>query len=217
MSDTPTKPSLITSTGPFKDFTILGHVTAEDFDKEAGKVGACVEEADYNVIYRDTLPELHDLATPKLEELSGLKRGTNDKATAKAQERENAAAAGATPPRAAKKVKDVPESFIVYSERVKANVDEEVWKSIDAAFRSLALSLPVNATPTVRSSGLSKANLEKAKEVLTRSVDKIEEAVAKMLAMVGDYDLTRDAEGKPEEASLARLVGAFIAAQQASV
>lgn len=214
MSD---KPQLKTSTGPFANIIILGHIDAASYDTEAGKVGACVEEADFNVIYRDTLPAIHDAASPVIEKMSAIPRGTNTSATEKAQERENKAAAAAKVPREPKKVKDVPETFVTYADRVKASVSAEIWATIDAKFREIALATPVDATPNVRSSGASKANLEKADDILSRETDKIEAAVSKMLALVPDFDLVRDEEGKPERSSLAKMVGAYIAASTASV
>lgn len=208
------KPKLVTSTGPFKNIIILGHADVESFDQEAGKAGACLEEADYNVIYRDTLPDIHDKFSPILEEMSGATRGVNAKASAKAQERENAAAQKAN--REAKK-KEVLESFIDFADRVKAGTDDEAWKAIDAKFREVALATPVNATPTTRAAGASKANLEKADEILTRDVDKIEAAVSKLIQLVPDYDLVRGDDGKPERLSLARLVGAYVEASKAGV
>lgn len=211
------KPQLVTSTGPFENIVFLGHISAEDFDKEAGKVGSCVEEADYNVIYRDTLPTIHDKAEALLARLApSIPRGVNTKSTAKAQERETAAAAKAG--RAAKEV-SVPESFITWANRIKLGVDEATWKEIDTEFRALALATPVDATPNVRTSNLAnKADLAKADDILTRDEDAIEAAVTKLQApLASEFDLIRDESGKPERVSLAKLVSAYVASQKSAI
>jgi len=199
---------LITTTGLHKDIVILGYDTTEAFDADAGKAGAALEEANYNVIYRDTLPTIQDAVIPKIEALTGIKLGINEKLTAKAQEAENAAAAKAG--REPKK-KVVNETFKDYDARVKATVDDEMWQRVDALVREVALATPVDSKPTVRSGGLSKANLDKADDVLGRSVDNIELAVAKLIAVVREFDLARSEEGKPVRNSLARLIGEFVA------
>lgn len=204
MSD---KPKLLVRTGPFKDVVVLGHATVEDFDREAGRVGSALEEADYNVIYRDTLPDIHDKAIDEIEKLSGLARGIDEEKTAKAKA---AAKDGA-------KVSDVKELPVPYFNRVKAAVDADTWKLIDEHFREVALGTPVDASPSKRSGSATKANLEKADEVLLRTPDAVEAAVSKMLTLVPTFELTRAEDGKPERVSLARLVGAFIDAQKSSV
>src|SRR6266496_3976597 len=104
-------PKIITvSTGPFPDLPFQGHESAEEVDREAGEQGACVEECDASIAYRSTLPEFHKAFTPTLESLTGVKRSVNEDATAKAKARSK------TP----EKVEDVLESFITYSNRLKA-------------------------------------------------------------------------------------------------
>lgn len=216
MSTEPQKPRLAVNTGPFKKVLILGHATVEERDTEAGKVGCTLEDADYSDIYRSTLPELHDKAAPVVKALSGIDRGVNKEQTEKNQKRANDAAAAAKPPKTAATVKDVPESFVDYAERVKSSVSEEIWKTIDEKFRELALATPVDASPSKRTGAASKANLEKAEEILNRTPDNIEAAVTKMLALVPDFELVRE-DGVPEKTSLARLVGAWTAASMAGV
>lgn len=210
------KPQLVTSTGPFDNIILLGHISAEDFDKEAGKVGACVEEADYNIIYRDTLTVLQDKAASLFTKLApSLPVGVNEKATAKAQERENAAAEKAkrTP-----KTVSVPETFNSWAARIKLGVDEATWKEIDTEFRALALATPVDATPNVRTSNLAnKADLAKADEILTREPDAIEATVEKLSAPVPAFELLRDEAGKPERVSLAKLIAAYVASQKSAI
>lgn len=206
MSDT--KPQLKVNTGPFENVILLGHETVEDYDREAGKVGACLEDADFNVIYRDTLPTIHEKATKEIVTLSGLTPATNTKQTEKNQERENAAAtkAGRTP----KTVKPVDETFVTYIARVKATVDGTVWSAIDTKFREIALATPVDSSPSARVGAPSKANTEKAEQILTREDSAIEAVVATMSAKATSFDLAREADGKPNVTSLAKLVGTYM-------
>jgi hypothetical protein len=203
MSD---KPTLTVNTGPFKSVAVLGHASIEDFDREAGKVGAALEEADFSLIYRDTLPEIHSAVVEAIEKLSGISRNVNAEATAKLQAR---AKDGVT-------VAPVLENFVPYANRVKANVDAEVWATIDAKFREVALATPVSAAPSVRTGGgaPSKANQEKADGLLQLDPDTLETKIEKLMAAAPAFNLARDEDGKPERVSLARLIGAWLAAQE---
>jgi hypothetical protein len=198
------KPKLVVTTGPFKNIIILGHSSVEERDTEAGKVGSTLEDADYSDIYRSTLPEIHDKATKVIEDLSGIPRGINEAQTAKNQARL----------KDGKVAKPVKESFVDFATRVKAAVEESIWTSIDEEFRAIALATPVDASPSKRAGTASKANLEKADEILARGEDAIEETVTKLLTVVPNFDLDRDSDSKPERVSLARLVGAYVEAQK---
>jgi hypothetical protein len=195
-------PKTITvSTGPFKDLPFPGHESAEEFDREANEAGACVEEADASVAYRSTLPEFHKAFTPTVEQLSGVKRGTNDEATAKAKARSK------TP----EKVDPVPESFITYSNRVKAQVDEAMWNKIDDAARKLSAQTAIDASPSKRMAGPGKDLLTKADSLLALPADQLQTKIDKYLGAVEGFELqTDEATGKPERASLARLVGKYL-------
>lgn len=197
------KPKLVVSTGPFKNVIFLGHTSVAERDAEAGREGSTLEDADFSDLYRSTLPEAHDKFAPVLQSMSGVVRGVNKEQTAKNQARA----------KEGKTVKDVPESFVDYADRVKAQATEDDWKAIDAKFREIALATPVDASPSKRTGAASKANLEKADEILNRTADAIESTISKMLGLVPDYDLVRDDEGKPERTSLARMIGAYISAQ----
>lgn len=214
MSDTE-KPKLVVSTGPFKNVVILGHTTVEERDAESGKVGSTLEDADYSDIYRSTLPEIHDKAAKILAEKSGVARGVNAEQTAKNQKRVNDAAAKAG--KEAKTVANVDETFVDYANRVKAEADEATWKEIDTEFRAIALATPVDASPSKRVGTPSKAAQEKAADILSRDEAGIETAVDKILALVPNFDLERDAAGKPDATSLARAIMAYTAAATAGV
>jgi len=194
-------PKTITvSTGPFRDLPFPGHADAEEFDREAGEAGACVEEADASVAYRSTLPEFHKAFTPTVESLTGVKRGVNDEATAKAKARSK------TPD----KVEDVPESFITYANRVKASISETDWTALDAAARELSAQTKIDASPSKRQAGPGKDLLAKADSLLTLPADQLQAKVDKYQGAVEGFDLQTDESGKPDRASLARLVGKYL-------
>lgn len=200
------------TTGPFKNLNFPGHATAEDFDREAGKVGECVDEADSSVAYRSTLPEFHEKFTPILEKMSGLTRGVNQTATDKAKSR-------AKDP---SKIKDIPASFIDFANQVKAtlnkdmedNKDSDKWKLIDQAARECAATVKIDASPSSRQAGVPKEYKAKAESLLTLPTDQLE---AKITAWGEKYDsidvsnLERDEAGKPTVESLGRLVGQVMA------
>jgi len=194
-------PKTITvSTGPFKDLPFPGHTDAEEFDREAGEAGACVEEADASLVYRSTLPAFHKAFTPTVESLSSIKRGVNTEATERAKARSK------TPD----KVEDVPESFITYANRVKAQVSEADWKALDAAARELSAQTKVDASPSARQAGPGKDLLAKADSLLTLPADQLAAKVDKYQGAVEGFELTTDESGKPDRASLARLVGKYL-------
>lgn len=195
-------PKTITvSTGPFRDLPFPGHENAEEFDREAGEQGACVEEADASVAYRSTLPEFHKAFTATVEQLSGVKRGINEDATNKAKARAKDPA----------KVEPVPESFITYANRVKASLSEADWKALDSAARELAAQTKIDASPGKRQAGPGKDLLAKADSLLTLPADQLSAKTDKYLGVCEGFDLQMDeATGKPERTSLARLVGKYL-------
>lgn len=188
------------STGPFKDLSFPGHETAEDFDREAGEVGSCVEEADASVAYRSTLPDFHKAFTETLQTMSGVTRGVNSEATEKAKARAKDPA----------KVDPVPESFITFANKAKQAVDETVWAQIEAKAREIALTVPIDASPSKRQAGPGKDVLAKADDILTLPADQIEAKVTKYLGKVEGFELDRDEAGKPDRSSLARLLKAYL-------
>jgi hypothetical protein len=188
------------STGPFRDLAFPGHESAEEFDREAGEVGACVEEADASVAYRSTLPEFHKTFTPIVEQLTSIKRGVNEEQTAKVKARAKDPA----------KVDPVPESFIIYANRVKAQVSAEDWNALDAEARKLASTVPIDASPSKRVAGPGKDLLAKADSLLTLPADQLTAKIDKYKASV-EYEVEVDEEtGKPDRNSLARLIGRYL-------
>lgn len=195
-------PKTITvSTGPFKDLGFPGHENAEEFDREAGYQGAAVEEGDTSIAYRSTLPEFHKAFTPTMEQLSGVKRGINEEATEKAKSRSKDPA----------KVEPIPESFITYANKVKAQLSDADWKAIDDAARELANTIKIDASPSKRMAGPGKDLLAKADSLLQLPPDQLQAKIDKYLGAAEGYDLTIDeSTGKPERSSLARLVGKYL-------
>lgn len=201
------KPILTFKTGPFKDVNIYGHRTVEERDAEAGRPGLTLEDADYSDLYRGGIDEVYDKWIPWAEKGSGYKREVNAELTAKSQARA----------KEGKTVKDVLDTQVTFATKLQAKIEPELWKNYDAQFRAFALETPIDASPSKRTGAASKANLEKADDILNRTPDRIESAVTTMLGSVPEFDLIRDEEGKPERTSLARLVGAHIAVQLAGV
>lgn len=191
------------NSGPHKKLIFIGHDSAEAYDQQAGQTGACVEAADLSDVYRSLLPDAHEKFATVLTK-SGVARGVNADATAKAKARAKEGA----------KVQDVPETYTTYANRVKAAVDEETWKSLDDEIHTIAAAMRCDSSPTARQKGPDKAAVAKAQEILGRQPDAIEETVTKLMDVVPAFDLVRDAEGKPEETSLARLVQAFVEEQK---
>lgn len=188
------------NSGPFKNLSFIGHATAEDYDREAGEVGACVEDADASVLYRSTLnPEFHDKFTPILEQMSGMTRGINTDATAKAKAR-------AKTPEAAAKVKDVQASFVDFANSVKATVPTEVWSEIDAKAHEVASQMRIDASPSQRVGAVSAENKARAQSWIDSG-----NAESKITQYAEEYSLDvsgieRDDNGRPTVDSLGRFI-----------
>lgn len=207
MSDT-TKPEIKFSKGPIDNVIVLGYIGPDDFDKDAGAVNSMRDEANKNLLYRGGSDAIDAKAKAKIVELAGVPYGVNEKQTAKKQEVENSAATKAG--RAPKTVTAVPETFVDYLTKVKATVTPEVWSAIEDEYRTVALATPLDASPSARQGAPSKANMEKAEQILTREDSAIESVVSTMSATATSFELLRDAAGKPDVTSLARLIGTFL-------
>jgi len=191
------------STGPFSGLKFIGHSSAEEYDTEAGEVGACVTAADLSDIYRSLFRKFHAAFTPTLEKLSGQTRLVNADATAKAKARS----------KSPDTVANVLESFITFANRCEAVCDKDVWTQICSEATALASSMKCDSSPTERAAGVAsgpgKAYLDKADTILARDEDALNNTVTKLLSAV-DFDLAYDEDGKPERVSLARLVKAWM-------
>lgn len=192
------------NSGPHKKLRFIGHESAEAYDQQAGQVGACVETADASDVYRSLLPEAHSRFVDVLK-TSGIARGVNADATAKAKEK-------AKDPT---KVEAVPESYLSLANRVKATLEAKgpdgvaQWLALDAKIHEIAESMACDSSPTARQKGPDKACVAKADSILARDTNAMEATLTKMYADVPGFDLERDADGKPERMSLARFVEEF--------
>lgn len=195
------KTKIVFSTGPFSNLVVDGYATVEDFDKDAGKAGECLEYANENLLYRGGIEEIQSKATPEIEALSGIKRATDEEKTAKAQAR--------VKDPAATKVKPILEGFIKYVNGVKAAVTEEVWASIVAKVTEVAAATPLDASPSHRQAPVNKAITEKAVAIVALDEATREAKIAKLQATVPEFDLERDSAGVPEVPSLAKLIQTY--------
>jgi hypothetical protein len=187
------------------DLEFKGPESVDEYDQKAGKVGATLNDAVRGLIAWDTLPEWMEAWAKKLAELTGITRGVDDAATAKAKARAK------TPD----SVKPVPEKAKGYSDRVTAAVkagqgaNGVTYEQLQAAAQEVANSITIDPAPSQRTGQPKKDLLEKADNILTRDPDAIEASVTKFLDAVS-YDLEREADGKPNRESLARLVGKYL-------
>lgn len=192
------------------DFKINGPSTVEEFDAKAGP-GECLDSGIKSVLWRSTLPKFHRAFTAKLEELSGVKRAVDEKATA-------AAKAAAKDPENAS---DVMEKFSAFAKRArgtylegKTGDDLKVAEAeLNAAAQAVADTLEIDPSASQRESGASKAARDKADSILLEDDEVIETKVAKISAVVPEVVIDRDAEsGKPTRDSLAKAIDAWMAA-----
>jgi hypothetical protein len=186
--------------------TFNGPDTVEEYDKRAGTIGQCLDDAVSNTIYRGTLPEWQEEFAAVLEKETGIKRGTDDDATAKLKGR-------AKNP---DNVSAVPEKFRVFNTRVKAtygNGDKAKEEQLQAWAQATADKILVDPAPSVRQTAATKGDLAKVDDILSKDNEYVEGKVSKMLAKVPDFDLQRDDDGKPERLSLARLLAKWVEAE----
>ena len=172
-----------------------GPASVEEYDAQAG-AGSCLADAVQNNIYRGHIAAFWDAFIPKVEAITGIKRAVDqvatDRAKAKSKKPEN--------------VRDYLEKPLNYDERVRSSVDPSILPELDALAAEVALATAIDVSEKQRTSGPGAGFLAKADSVLTRDADAIEEAVAKLLAVVPAFDLQRDETGKPDRSSLASLV-----------
>lgn len=177
-----------------------GNGTEEEYDREAGKVGAMCEDANENTLYRSTLPEWQEAFSKFLEEKTGQKRQVNEKATAEAKARSK------TPD----KVKDTMETVRVYHNRIAAAASDEDKKAFALMAQQLADGIRIDPSPSKRAAGLSKDLRSKADSLLTLPTDQLEAKVTKFLDKVPGFELERDDVNKPTTDSLGRLIGQYL-------
>jgi hypothetical protein len=179
--------------------SFAGPDSVEEYDRLAGKTGACLEDACDNTIYRGTLPEFQDKFGEYLESMFG-KRQVNITAT------ESAKARSKTPD----KVKDVMETWTRFHNRVTANLDDAAKAELATKAQEIASGVTVDPSPSKRASGLSKDLRSKAESLLTLPTDQLEGKITKFLDQVEGFDLERGEDNKPTQESLGRLIGAYL-------
>lgn len=177
-----------------RKFNVNGPATNEEYDKAAGRVNAAAEDAVAGLIAWDTIPEIAEKFATELAKSSGVTRGVDDKATAVAKERA----------KNKDSVKDVPEKAGPYIKRVYASAPDSAGE-FDVLLQLVADGTPVDPTPG-RRGGIGARFLDKADTILERTPDHLEATITKLLDTVEGYELARDADGKPERSSLARLI-----------
>jgi hypothetical protein len=178
-----------------------GPDSVEAYDQKANKTGQALEDAVNNTIYRGTLPEWQEAFARVLAQRTGIAREIDADATAKLKAR------------AKGEVRDIPERFKVYNNRVQAvyaNGDEAKKKELADWAQEVANSIEIDPSPTQRVSAATKGDLAKADDILDHDIDYVEAKVSKMLSKVPDFDLARDDENKPERTSFAKLIGKWI-------
>lgn len=180
--------------------TFNGPDSVEDYDRAAGKVGVCLEDAVENTIYRSTLPEWQDAFAPKVEALTGIKREVNAVATAAAKARSDKPDS----------VKDIMETIPRYVKRAMAGLSDEDKKALATTAQEVADGITVDPSPSKRAAGIPKEYRAKADSLLTLPTDQLEAKITTMLNAVEGYDLERGEDNKPTTESLALLVKAYI-------
>lgn len=174
----------------------------EVFDRRAGKVGATLEGAVNDEVYRGTLPAWQDDFAEYLKTTFGDSRKVNEKATADAKARS----------KNPEKVKDVVETVRVFHNRIKATLSDEDKKALAVKAQEIADKHFIDPSPSTRAAGLEKGYREKAEGFLTLPDDQLEAKITKFLGVVEGFDLQRDEEGKPTVESLGQLIKQYVEA-----
>jgi hypothetical protein len=177
-----------------------GPKTVEEYDQKAGRVGACLEDACDNTIYRGTLPEWQDEFSKAVETRLGQTRGIDQAATERARSR-------AKDP---SKIKDVSEKVKAFVQRVTAGMSEVQKGELVGLSQQVADGIEVDPSPSKRARGPDKTLLAKADSILTLPADQLQAKIDKYLEKVEGYELETDDTDKPERTSLARLIGQYV-------
>ena len=183
----------------FRKLKFKGPKTSEVYDRRAGQVGASLESAIDNEIYRGTLPEWQKALSKHLETL-GHKRQVDANRTEAAKKRSK------TP----EKVKDVLETVKLQIARARGSMDDAAKKQLLVDGQRLADEIYIDPQATTRERKVEKAFIEKAQGWLTLPDDQMESKVTTALDAVPGFELERDEESKPTEESLAELIKQYV-------
>jgi hypothetical protein len=199
-----TKQYETTSCGYALKFT--GPGTVEDFDKRAGKLGACLENSVIKILWHETLPEWQEAFAELLHERTGIARQTDEAATARVRARS----------KNPDNVTPLKERLRVYNERVYnewVNGSEAKKQALQEWAQETANGIRIDPSVAAQPpAGPLKGDLAKANDILTHDSDYVETRVTKLLSKVQDFELTRDEDGKPDPQSLARLINRYVIA-----
>ena len=177
--------------------TFQGPDSVEDYDRIAGKAGACLEDACDNTIYRGTLPEFQEEFAKRVEAFTGVTRNENTEATEKARARSK------TPD----KVKPIMETVARYVKRATAGMEKERMEELQRIAQEVADTIKVDPSPSKRQGAIPKDLLLKADSVLELDEDEREAKITRWIEMVGEYEVARDDSNVPTRESLAMLAG----------
>lgn len=180
------------------ELTFSGPASVEEYNEAAKRDNAVLEDAVNNIIWRSTLPQWQRAFAEALaSKYPDMPRGVDEAATSKAKARAKDATS----------VTPVLEKATKYIARVVAANSADDLASLA---QQVADAITINPAPTVRAGGVNKGWIAKANDILGREEDAREATIEKMLAVVEGYDLQRDEDALPTEASLARLVGKYL-------
>lgn len=168
-----------------------GPETVADYDSKGGD-GACLRDACLKTIYQDVLPDWQEAFATILGERTGIARQADEKRLR-------------------------PYNTRVIAEWANGNEEKraqlQAWAQETADKIELDPSPPISPAAKAPPAAGKSGDLAKANEILSHDSAYIEERVTLMLSTVPDYVLVRDAEGKPDPQSLARLLNRWIIAQ----
>jgi hypothetical protein len=185
-----------------------GPDTVADYDSKGGE-GACLKDACQKTINTRTAVDWQEAFASILAQRTGIPRKVDESAT------ERVKAKSKNP----NSVTPINERISAYNTRVIAewaNGDQEKRAQLQAWAQETADAMEVDPSPPAAKPASEKApatkggDLAKANEILSHDSAYIEERVSFMLSDVPDYVLVRDAEGKPDAQSLARLLNRYI-------
>jgi hypothetical protein len=184
-----------------------GPDTVADYDSKGGE-GACLKDACQKTINTRTAVEWQEAFAAILAQRTGIPRKVDDFATERVKAKSKNPA----------NVNPINERLSAYNTRVIAewaNGDQEKRAQLQAWAQETADAMEVDPSPPAKAPSdkapaTKGGDLAKANEILSHEAPYIEERVKLMLGEVPDYQLLREASGKPDAQSLARLLNRYI-------
>ena len=180
-----------------------GPASVEEFDKRAGRDGACLDNSVLKIVWHETLPEWQEAFAEVLHQRTGIPRQIDEAATARVR------AKSKNP----QNVTPLNERLRAYNERVHAewvNGDETKKAQLQEWAQEVASKIDVDPSTATPTTAAQKGDLAKANDILSHDSDYIEERITKLLSKVPDFDLLRDEDGKPDAQALARLINRYV-------